>query len=128
MTNTGRYSANYKPQYGASRVTGARAGGFIWNVPFTCAKPVSNIDGFRWTLYTWCKTCINNECPCKNAVDEIHVKRGFIIIPDVPVEKLTNYECKIIDKIRGDKTFAERVFISNPNRIGIIHAQSKRRS
>lgn len=129
-TSGPRYSSHYKPQYGASRVTGVRAGGMIWNVPFTCRRRIFDFDGFRWTACAWCKECAEKQCICKDAVADVQTNKGSIVVPDVPPDKLTEGERKTLQRIAEDKGYAERVVIVNPDRIGYAAklTASKRRS
>ena len=99
----------------------------MWNVPYECTRRVFNFDGFRWTEYSWCKECTNKECPCKDAVAEQASRRGYNVIPDVPVDKLTTGERALLARIQDDPEFAKGVIIVNPDRIGAL-TRPRRRS
>jgi hypothetical protein len=79
----GAYDPDYEMQYGCSRKTGRRAGGYFWNPPDYCESPRIDIsdNGDRWVMINFCKRCVRwktNTCPAKTTTTKIH-EPGYVI-------------------------------------------------
>ena len=74
------HDPDFDMQYGCSRKTGVKAGGYFWNPPDYCQARIECSDVDRWVRVGFCKKCLRwktGTCPARKVNCRIY-ENGYV--------------------------------------------------